>query len=150
MPERWHTFSPDPPLDWQFVKFHAPMLHRIPQEPGVYAFIVQFQDHWGGTRPLPFHGYVMHACIAGFIGRTRTLRDRFGDYLREQKRGKRVSIWSMLNKWSSGPFFHYSIVPDLDRLAQIEIALNDAIIPPYVSNDFSAGVRALVRTLRAN
>jgi hypothetical protein len=92
----------------------------------------------------------MYAGITGFLAQNRTLRDRFGDYLRDQRRPKRVPIWSMLNKWSDDLFFHYSVVENPDELGKIKIALNDAIIPPYVSNDFSAGVRDLVRTLRMN
>jgi hypothetical protein len=150
MPDQWHTFAPDPPLQWHFVRFHAAGAEHIPQQPGIYAFVVQFQDHANGPLPLPPHGYVMYAGITGFVGPNRTLRDRFSDYLREKRRAKRVPIWSMLNKWSDDLFFHYSVVDDPARLGEIEIALNDAIIPPYVSNDFSAEVRALVRTLRAN
>ena len=92
----------------------------------------------------------MYAGITGHVGPTRTLRVRYGDYLRDQRRPKRLGIYSMLNNGSDHLFFHYSGVPQAAALDQLETALNDAVIPPYVTNDFSAEIRELVRVLRAN
>ena len=137
-PTRWHSFAPDQPLDWQSVRFCDAEVSRVPERRGVYAFVVQFQDHATAPLHLPVHGYVMYAGITGHVGVSRTLRTRYRDYLREKRRGKRVQIWSMLNKWADDLFFHYSEVRDEARLDNIERALNDAIIPPYVTKDFSA------------
>ena len=90
----------------------------------------------------------MYVGITGHVSAERTLRDRYRDYLRE--RGKRVQIWHMLRKWTDHLYFHFSVVLDAIELDQLEVALNDAIIPPYVTNDFSAQVRRLIRTLRTN
>lgn len=149
-PSRWHSFSPNPPLQWQSVRFGAATINNVPEQRGIYAFVVQFQDHSIVPIALPSHGYVMYGGIAGHVGASRTLRDRFRDYLRDQRRAKRVQIWSMLNKWRDDLFFHFSVVSDTTDLGTMEYALNDAIIPPYVTNDFSAEVRPLVRALRAN
>lgn len=149
-PLQWHSFAPSPPLQWNSVRFDAAAINQVPDQRGIYAFIVQFQDHGAMPLTLPPHGYVVYAGITGHVGVNRTLRDRFRDYLREQQRGKRVQIWSMLDKWRDDLFFHFSTVGNADELDKIELALNDAIIPPYVTKDFSAKVRALVRVLRAN
>jgi hypothetical protein len=149
-PARWRSFAPSPPLLWRSIRFGDTTVNEVPEQRGVYAFVVQFQDHGTEHLALPSHGYVMYAGITGHVGADRTLRHRYRDYLRDQRRGKRVQIWSMLNKWADDLFFHYSVVDDSVELDQIELALNDAMIPPYVTNDFSAEVRALVRALKAN
>ena len=150
MPERWRSFQPASPLEWRSVRFAAANRQAVPDQRGIYAFVVQFQDHAALPWTLPQHGYVMYIGITGHVGVERTLRARYGDYLRDQRRAKRIQIWSMLNKWRNDLFFHYAAVDDAFDLGAAETAINDAIIPPYVTNDFSAEVRALVRTLRAN
>jgi hypothetical protein len=149
-PVQWRKFIPSPALDWQNVKFGTGTIDKVPEQRGIYAFVVQFQDHAAAALRLPGHGYVMYAGITGERGVNRTLRDRFCDYLREINRGKRVQIWSMLNKWKDDFYFHYALVDQTTDLARLELALNDAIIPPYVTNDFSAAIRPLARVLRRN
>jgi hypothetical protein len=146
-PERWHSFTPTIPLAWRKVKFSEANTSTIPTAKGIYAFVVQFHDDAVLPIHLPSHGYVMYVGITP----DRTLRERYRDYLRDKRRPKRWSVYSMLNKWSDDCFFYYSAVtdPGVD-LRALEIALNDAIIPPYVTMDFSAEVRKLVRVLRAN
>lgn len=149
-PTRWSTFAPPVPLHWDAVRFEAANQTKVPKERGIYAFVVQFQDH--ATTPLrfPIHGYVMYGGITGHRGPNRTLHDRYGDYLRDQSRPKRWPIYSMLNKWTGHLFFHFAPIAQGVALDELETQLNDAIIPPYVTNDFSAEVRPLVRALRAN
>lgn len=148
-PGQWRSFVPPEPLAWDKVKFRPENRGAVPEQRGIYAFIVQFQDHGQLPLSLPPHGYVTYGGITGAEA-DRTLRDRFGDYLRDQRRPKRWQIHSMLNKWADDIYFHFAPVgPNFD-LAALETALNDAIIPPYVTNDFSAEVRALVRVLRQN
>lgn len=149
-PTRWHGFVPASPLNWSYVKFEAANQLAVPDVRGIYAFVVQFQDHAQLPIALPPHGYIMYAGVTGEVAVNRTLRDRYGDYLRDQKRPKRRSIWLMLNRWKDDLYFHYAPVDAAFDLGAAEDALNDAIIPPYVTQDFSAEVRELVRALRAN
>jgi hypothetical protein len=149
-PDRWRRFAPAAPLHWSNVKFEAGNRGAVPENRGIYAFVVQFQDHGQLPIPLPPHGYVMYAGVTGEVAAGRTLRDRYGDYLREQRRSKRRSIWLMLNKWKEDIYFHYAPVDAAFDLGAAEEALNDAMIPPYVTQDFSAEVRELVRALKAN
>ena len=145
-PNRWASFDPQPPLEWKSVRFTAASTTEIPEAKGIYTFVIQFQDHSAPPTRLPMHGYVVYR---GSTPRGGTLRSRFTNYLDEQKRAKRLTLWSTLNKWTSSLFFHYAIVdPSVDLLA-LEIALNDAIVPPKVTNDFSAGTRAVVRVFRS-
>ena len=147
-PARWKLFQAVPPLNWTPVKFEQSSLQNIPENRGIYMFVIQFQDHALVPTRLPMHGYIMYGGITGKEADTGTLKSRFENYLREQKRAKRMQIYSMLNKWKDNLYFYYSIVaPNID-LGALEIALNDSVIPPLVTNDFSAEVRKLVRVLR--
>lgn len=150
MPARWRNFTPAAPLAWDSVKFTSANREDVPKQRRIYAFVVQFQDHGVLPIALPPHGYVMYGGVTGEVASDRTLFDRYGDYLRDQRRPKRFSIWSMLNKWKDDIYFHFAPVDAAFDLGAAETALNDAIIPPYVTQDFSAEVRQLVRVLRAN
>jgi hypothetical protein len=149
VPAKWRAFAPAQQLNWQFTRFSPDSVNDIPAERGIYALVVQFQDHSVFPQVLPTHGYIMYGGITGHEAKTRTLRARFSDYLREKRRAKRHRIWWLLNTWSEDIFFHYSVVGEGTDLRALELALNDAIIPPFVENDFSAEVRRLVRVLRA-
>jgi hypothetical protein len=149
-PRQWRTFQNQAPLQWQSIKFEQASLPSIPDVRGIYMFVVQFQDHSVSPLRFPLHGYIMYGGITGKEADTGTLRKRFQNYLREQKRAKRVQIWSMLNKWKDDIYFHYSTVASQVNLGTLETALNDAVIPPIVTNDFSAEVREMVRVLRTN
>ncbi len=73
---------------------------------------------------------------------TRTLFARYGDYLREQKQNKRPSVHYMLNNWETCLDFCYAEVRDKRiNLKKLERALNDSLIPPFSTNDFSADIR---------
>lgn len=150
MPQQWRSFVPPEPLAWDKVKFTPENKANVPEQRGIYAFVVQFEDPDVLPIALPPHGYVMYGGVTGDKALDRTLVDRYREYVREQRRPKRFSIWSMLNKWRNDIYFHFAAVgPNFD-LGAVETALNDAIIPPYVTTDFSAEVRQLVRVLRAN
>lgn len=146
-PDSWSKFAPAPALNWQSVRFAPGNLNAVPDERGIYAFVIQFQDHAALPRPLPSHGYVMYGGITGHLAANRTLRKRYADYLREKQRGKRPKIARMM-RWSDHLFFHYSTVDAAVALDKLEHALNDAIMPPSVTNDFSAEVRPLVKALQ--
>jgi len=149
-PRQWRAFQNQAALQWQSIKFEQASLASIPDVRGIYMFVVQFQDHSILPICFPQHGYIMYGGITGHPPKMGTLRSRFQIYLRDQKRSKRVQIWSMLNKWKDDMYFHYSPVAQHVNLGVLETDMNDAVIPPYVTNDFSAEVREMVRVLRAN
>jgi hypothetical protein len=90
----------------------------------------------------------MYIGITGAKGNGRTLRNRYGDYLREQKKHKRPKIHYMLNKYPDDIEFAYAAIPDpAFDLEALELDLNDAIIPPIVVKDFTAEIRQLVKAI---
>jgi hypothetical protein len=149
-PRRWRSFKPATPLTWESVRFGSGSVQDVPQQRGIYTFVVHFQDYTKGPFALPTHGYILYGGITGARAQHRTLRDRFQEYLREKQRGKRVNIHRMLNTWPKDLFFYYAVVGQSTDLGALELALNDAVIPPFVENDFSAAVRPLVKALRSH
>ncbi len=90
----------------------------------------------------------MYIGITGQNGNGRTLRNRYGDYLMEQKKHKRPKIHYMLNKYTDDLQFAYAAFPDPTfNLEALELDLNDAIIPPVVVKDFTAEIRQLVKAI---
>lgn len=136
VPSQLAAFACGRPLVWATVKFDEQNAKRVPSTRGVYAFVVQATD-----KPLPPHGYVMYAGKAG--DGNHSLRKRFRDYCRDKKRPKRPGIHRLLNNWDGVLAFSYAEINDRAvPLEPIEHAINDALLPPYSDNDFSAGVRA--------
>lgn len=139
-PDQWRTYSLTHPMVWQSVKFDDNNQISVPEERGVYAFVVRHDNGY-----FPPHGYIMYVGITGSTKTQRTLRTRYGEYIRERQRNKRPAVHYMLNAYKDDLFFLYVPIADTDvRLDELERALNDAIIPPVSKKDFSAEVRALI------
>jgi hypothetical protein len=142
-PTRWRTSRVSVPLIWTFLPFTGANRARVPEQAGIYAFIVRHANNH-----FPEHGFIMYIGITGADANGRTLRARYGEYLREQRTEKRPKVHYMLTKYSDDIQFAYS-VPDANiDLGQLELDLNDAIIPPVVVKDFTAEIRHLVKALR--
>ena len=142
-PVRWKQSRVTVPLSWVGVRFEATNRTQVPDASGIYCFIVRHEnDHF------PPHSYLMYIGITGAHNRTRTLRNRFSDYIREQTHNKRPRIHYMLTKYAHDLFFYFVAVDGNNiPLEQLEADLNDALVPPCVTNDFSAEVRRHVRAL---
>ena len=126
-------------LNWVQLRFSKANVKKIALKPGVYAFVVGDDD-----TNLPSHGYVLYIGQTGAKAHDRTLRDRAKEYLAEKKNpnSKRIAIREFLNKWQRCLFFHFAPVdPLVTDLLSIETKLNDALLPPYSSQDFSPEVR---------
>ena len=124
-------------LEWKSRKFNEENKEEIPKDKGVYAFVLQHNDN-----NLPSHGYITYIGITGKKSKARNLNIRYREYLRDQKIPKRPSIHEMLVKWKDCIQFYYASLKDTDLdLSEVEKKLNDAIIPPYSTNDFTATVR---------
>lgn len=137
-PQQWRTFTTPVALNWQRIRFSSSNRGSIPKEPGIYAFTVEFAD-----AGLPSHGFIMYFGITD-----RTLRMRYGEYLREKVRGRRLSVQMMLNDYQEDLFFHF--VPlnvSVDQLEALETALIDAIMPPVNEGDYSAEMKRKKRAL---
>src|ERR1035438_1992753 len=124
-------------LAWQRIPFLSHNATSVTEKPGVYAFVIQHE-----AQGLPPHGYIAYIGQTGAKRKDRTLRDRFKDYFGERKRPKRPRIYELLNKWEECLVFHFArIDPGVANLLDIEAKLNDAIMPPYSQQDFSAEIR---------
>ena len=135
VPQKMTTCACPVPLVWTGVKFQDANVRKIPKSRGVYALVVQ-----EGAGQLPPHGYVLYIGKAG--DGNHTLRKRYSDYCQDRKRPKRPGIFYLLNKWGDVLSFCFAQISDRKvPLTQVEHALNDAMLPPYVDNDFSGDVR---------
>lgn len=138
-PERWNSSRVDIKLEWEEVRFTDAYKDNIPDKRGIYAFIVRhINDHF------PVHGYIMYVGITGDVSASRTLKKRFRDYLQEQKRNKRPKVHYMLQKYPDNLYFNFVPLEDEDvDLGQLEIDLNDTLVPPVGRKDFSAEIKAI-------
>lgn len=133
LPARWAAFTRRHPLVWTHVPFEAARREDVPQEPGLYCFMVGFPP-----ANLPPVGYPL------YVGKTdRRLRTRCGEYLRERDDpGGRMRVRKMLNVFEGELFF--SCAPFAGTAAArraVETELHDALMPPYSDIGFSAEVR---------
>lgn len=127
-------------LKWETVRFSRLNAPLIADSRGIYAFIIRSEHS-----ALPPHGYVTYIGITGDEAEGRTLRIRYGEYIQHQgisKPKKRVGVNNMLRIWRDCLFFSFACVSDKVNLGELEITLNDCLIPPFVTKDFSPSIRA--------
>lgn len=143
-PERWNGFNLPAHLEWKHVQFKAESSDCLPKSRGIYAFVLKFHSHDSDEeRNFPIHGHILYGGITGYkSGSSRTLRQRFNEYLKEN--GKRIKIFQMINNWKNYLYFYYSEVEDESiNLLDLEKKFNDAVQPPMAQNDFSADVKLI-------
>ncbi|MCB1753246.1 MAG: hypothetical protein KDI74_16130 [Gammaproteobacteria bacterium] len=138
---RWKSFKPPNKLSWRKYKFTENNKKNIPESKGIYAFVFQ-----SNITNLPTHGYIMYI---GIVTKSeRTLNQRYGEYLREQKKLKRPKVSTMLAKFAGGLQFFFAVAdPQEVDLEQLEIDIASAVIPPAVTKDFTPRVRQIVNAL---
>lgn len=130
-PNQWQLLA-IPRLTWRHVKFSNENKEAIPSVRGIYLFMIKHD-----TTLLPSHGYIAYVGLTGDRNE-RTLKDRYGDYLRDQKRPKRVHIYELLNRWENDIYFCFAEVTDRTvSLSDIETNLLDSLVPPYNRTDFT-------------
>ena len=119
-PDRWNALQLGYPLDWKIVPFSEASASQLPEEFGVYAFLIQPQI---ANLSLT---YLM------YVGKTdRTFRDRFREYLRERDSGQiRPKLLKILPQYPNHLFFAYAVVPTGYSPAAVETALLHAFVPP--------------------
>lgn len=135
VPQQLIEFSCKVQLEWKVVRFAPANANAVPNGRGIYAFVVEEPD-----KGLPPHGYIMYIGKAG--DGQNSLRKRFRDYLQYQKRPKRPRIYRLLNQWGNVLSFYFAEIDEATvQLTEVEAALNDALLPPFCKNDFSADIR---------
>jgi hypothetical protein len=135
-PSQWARYSNTVQLSWNFVKFEPTNLTLIPNNYGVYSFVVD-----PGISQHPGTHYLL------YLGRARglTLRARYRDYIKEKSADKgRQAIQAMLNKWPDHLWFYYAEVEDIAVIDDLESELLKAYLPPF-NHTFPAEVRRIIK-----
>lgn len=123
-PDRWRSCNLQNPLSWNTYAFSQASTGSIPDQPGVYAFLVQ-----------PNIANNLNASYLMYIGMTeRSLRVRFIEYLREvDNRNGSPKIVFLLGLYDGYLSFSCAIVNSntlSDTLNALENELLQAFIPP--------------------
>lgn len=130
-------------LSWSSIKYGKAEIQEVPDDKrGVYAFAI-----CQPSKVLPPHGYVLYSGIAG-KGSSRSLRERYKDYLNNKKIMKRPKIAFMIGNWHEALRFFFAPVDDAvstEDLQTLETQLNTALLPPYPDRDMIAEVRTMRR-----
>lgn len=139
-PEAWRKAETDNALNWGKVEFGAATVNDVPEQRGLYAFCICVKNSI-----MPPHGVLVY-----FGETSRTLRERYKEYVRDCERGaKRPRFQNLFRLWPGDLDFFYAPIEDDDcDLRVIEQTLNDAVIPHCVATDFSAEIRRIVPVLR--
>ena len=128
----WKKFQSAFPLSWQKLKFDVASKAHVPNERGIYVFVVEAE-----RLGLPPHGYI---CYVGIAGKQKggTLRKRYANYLREAKdAGGRPAVVFMLNNFKDDLFFHFVPIPDAAiDLEVIESSFINSVAPPVNKGGF--------------
>lgn len=122
-PEYWNDVNNQIPyrLRWKGYKFEKKSNAKIPNHKGVYCFVVSPQiPNFFGTKYLFYVGQT-----------TRTLRERFYEYLNDQKgKGKpRAKVYEMLKLYQDSLYFFCSNINDNGQIDEVERKLLDTFVP---------------------
>lgn len=131
LPQEWEAFNLPDAFDWEIHPFQQEQVEHIPSEPGIYSFVIQPR-----IAGYPACSYLM------YIGKTRrTLRVRFSEYLREQRNpAGRSNILRLLHKYRGYLHFCSTVIPETERIHEIEDALITSFVPPC-NEQLPSGVR---------
>lgn len=132
-PEHWQKYKEPSVLTWDSVPFEASQKSSLPDQPGVYAFIIQAEMS-AGLQP----SYLV------YIGQTtnQTLKERFGQYLREIGKGiGRPKLVAHLPLYEGHTHFHFAEIPNGSavRPKDVESKLLSGFVPPF-NSDFEGEV----------
>ncbi len=126
-------------LHWSSISYGEAGLTQVPDDKrGIYAFAICHNSN-----VLPPHGYILYIGIAGRDS-TRSLRERYKDYLNEKSVIKRSKIARMIGTWHEVLQFFFAPVDDdfsSDDLKSLEQQLNTALMPPFSVADIDANTR---------
>ncbi len=134
-PEGWDSFHCPVSLSWNIVKFDKDEFINVPEEPGVYGFLIN-----------PCIANNLSTSYLIYIGKADNLRRRFRQYPGEINNILgRPKLRYLLNKYKNYAYFTYSIVPNSLDPIEIENSLIHALIPPAntrLTADISSVVNA--------
>lgn len=129
-PRQWEKYHDT--HNWKICRLNEMEKDQIPNRSGVYSLLVQ-----PGIANHPACSYLM------YVGKTKSLRRRFMDYLNERKcETGRPKIFRVLNKYKDYVCFCYTTVRK-DDLSGVEDNLLVAYIPPN-NDQYPAEIRCIV------
>ena len=115
---------------WTEVAFPPDPRSLVPDEPGVYVFVVK-PDLFG----LPATSGLL------YVGKAKSLYDRVGHYMSEiNKRHaltKRPHIWRMVNVWNGHLRYLFTTTATVTDAEDLEDRMLDALLP-YFNKEFPA------------
>ena len=90
-PDAWRAAQSPEQLQWNRVEFGQATIEDVPEVRGIYAFSICIK-----RSIMPTHGVIVY-----FGETTRTLRDRYREYIRDSARGaKRIKIAELFDLWA--------------------------------------------------
>jgi hypothetical protein len=136
-PNAWKSFDINFEINWREVDFNRKNSNCIPTESGIYCFAIKNK-----IIGIPNNSYLMYIGVAGHKkGSTRTLKDRYKEYLNESQIKRRAHIYYFLKKWKGHITYYYSALNNnAHNLLEIETKLCDAILPPITKRGYSSQV----------
>ena len=132
----WRKFKSRYSLVWDKVKFDPSNQSSVPQERGIYAFVLELSQ-----TKLPPHGYILYVGITGDKSNSN-LYKRYGQYiLNHRNQDGRPAVYYMMDNWSDDLFFHFVPLsnPTID-LAKLERDFINAVLPPVNKRDIDAKI----------
>jgi len=144
-PNLWRNKPTTVQLNWTSYKFTKENKNSIPEEKGIYMFVVSHKADW-----IPENNYILYVGQTGYKKPHRTLKVRYQDYLNDQKSSRdRKKINEMLNLWKDDIYFVCSTVPPRTHLGKLEARLTECLIPPYSEGDIPVGeIKKAIKVLR--
>jgi len=133
-PKRWKGYANPTALTWTLVTLEdaTRKAKAVPAVSGIYTLLVQ-----PGIANHPNCSFLL------YVGQTKSLYTRFGQYLTsEKKETGRPKIFRLLNKYEGHIKFCFTPVPQKD-LDAVEDDLTDAYVP-YCNDKFTADLRPVV------
>jgi len=125
-PKYWENYSEITSLSWESIKYVKSEIASLPDNPGVYAFVVKPQ-----IAQLYDCNYLL------YIGKAKdqSLKVRCSQYLKEPAQKKpRILITQMLKLWMNNLHLYYSAIdPSTININSVEQELLEAFIPPMNS-----------------
>lgn len=137
-PAAWKKFTKPRRLNWRKCSFSPAEKSRIPDRPGVYAFLIE-------PRFYP----AIRVAVLMYIGKTdRSLRTRFGEYLKEADDPTgRPAVSFILTTYSGHLTFYCAPVRPPRSPAKVEDELLASFMPP-LNKTYPARVRRTVAAFR--
>ena len=130
-PAQWKIIDTSLNLSWENVELDSQHKSKIPSTTGIYSLVIQ---------PEIIGNHVC-SCLM-YLGKTKDLRNRFGQYLTTEKT-KRPKIIRLLHMYNGYIQFFYSRVNE-SMLDNTEEQLINALIPPC-NTTFTGIVQKAVR-----